>query len=56
MVDISFAIDILLNFNTGFHKGGALIKSRDRIIFNYLKAWFWIDVAGSFPYSRLIEW
>jgi hypothetical protein len=51
IMDISFMIDIIVTFNTGFYKKGYLVMKRKEIVKNYLKTWFLIDLVSSFPYS-----
>ena len=51
IIDVSFMIDILVTFNTGFYKKGYLVMKRKDIVFNYLKTWCFMDILASFPYS-----
>lgn len=53
--DFFFLIDIVLTANSGYYEKGDLILIRSKIILNYLKLWFWLDVAASFPYSLLVN-
>ena len=55
IITISFMLDILLNFNTGFYSRGSLIMNRKEIAKNYLKAWFWIDLFSTLPYTWFID-
>jgi hypothetical protein len=48
-------LDILLNFNTGFYSRGSLIMNRREIAKNYLKAWFWIDLFSTLPYTWFLD-
>ena len=50
-MDVSFMIDIIVTFNTGFYKKGYLVMKRKDIVKNYLKTWFFIDLVATFPYS-----
>lgn len=50
-MDVSFMIDIVVTFNTGFYRKGYLVMKRKDIIKNYLKTWFILDLLASFPYS-----
>lgn len=50
-MDVYFMFDLLLNFNTGYESRGTLVLIRHRIIFNYLKSWFIIDIAATLPYT-----
>ena len=55
IIDVSFMIDILVTFNTGFYKKGYLVMKRKEIIKNYLKTWFVLDLLASFPYSWIFK-
>lgn len=45
-------LDILLNFNTGYiDKEGMLVLTRRKLIINYLKCWFWLDLLATFPFD-----
>lgn len=50
-----FGFDILLNFNTGIYVDGYLKLDRYRIIQEYLRLWFWIDLISTFPYDIILE-
>ena len=50
-MDVSFMIDIVITFNTGFYRKGYLVMKRKDIIINYLKTWFILDLLASFPYN-----
>ncbi|CAK75082.1 unnamed protein product (macronuclear) [Paramecium tetraurelia] len=52
---VVFALDILLNFNTGVYLDGILSMKREKIIRNYLSFWFWIDLISTFPYDIIID-
>ncbi len=53
--DFFFMIDILLTANSGYYEKGDLILLRTKIFWNYIKLWFWLDLAASFPYSLLVN-
>lgn len=55
MIDISFMIDILVQFNTAFYKRGTLIFNRWEIATNYFWSWFLIDFVASFPYAQVFS-
>lgn len=55
MQDIYFAIDTLINFNTGYYEKGVLVMKRRQIIFKYLKTWFLLDILAIFPYSLIVD-
>ena len=44
-----YVFDILLAFNTSYYKKGKLITNRKKIIRNYLKGWFYIDIISVIP-------
>lgn len=49
-----FMSDIAITFNTSIYRKGIPIYSRKQIVLNYIKLWFWIDLAASFPYDTII--
>jgi hypothetical protein len=50
IVDISFGMDIILTFFTGYEKKDQTIETDKRVIAQqYLKMWFWIDCLSTFP-------
>lgn len=55
LITIIFFTDMLLSFNTAVYRGGDLIWIRKEISFEYLKIWFWLDLAATFPYDVAIE-
>lgn len=48
-------IDILLSFNSGYLKKGAIVMNRHLIIKHYIKSWFFIDLISTFPYDWIIN-
>jgi hyperpolarization activated cyclic nucleotide-gated potassium channel 2 len=55
IIDVSFMMDIVVTFNTGFYKKGYLVMKRRDIILNYIKTWFLLDVLASFPYAWVFK-
>lgn len=52
VVDVVFAIDILLNFHTTFvGPGGEVVSDPAIIKRNYVKTWFVIDLLSCLPYD-----
>ncbi|KAG2430570.1 hypothetical protein HXX76_010089 [Chlamydomonas incerta] len=50
-----FGIDLLVNFRTAFYNHqGELMRDSAAIAANYMKMWFWIDLAGTIPWDALI--
>ena len=45
IVDISWTIEIMLNFMTASHNN----RTFKSISLNYLKFWFWVDSIATFP-------
>ena len=55
-VDICFTLDIVFNFFTAYvDQEDNVIISRRKIICNYLKMWFWIDLISVFPLDLILE-
>lgn len=54
VIDSMFMADIVLNFNTGFYKGGKLEMSRIAIAKDYICPWLFIDVISSCPYTWIL--
>lgn len=54
IIDILFMSDIIITFNTSIYRKGIPIYSRKQIVLNYIRLWFWIDLAASFPYDAII--
>jgi hypothetical protein len=42
-----FVVDIVLNFCTGFVEHGDVVMVRSRIVRQYLKFWFWVDLIAT---------
>lgn len=53
MVDCFFMTDVIFNFITCFYHEGQYVSDFRAIATNYLKTWFVIDVAGSFPFDKV---
>ena len=53
--DFYFIFDIFISFNTGYIEQGVLILNRNKIMWNYLKSWFILDLVSTFPYSLVIN-
>ncbi len=54
-MDVTFMIDVIVTFNTGFYKKGYLVMKRKDIILNYIKTWFILDLLASFPYAWVVS-
>ena len=54
-VQAFFVADIFLNFNTAYYQLGTLVVNRRKIAKQYLQAWFWLDLAATFPYESCIR-
>ena len=52
--DIVFMTDICLNFITAWDNQGFIIREFSLIAKNYLRTWFVLDFAGSFPFDKVI--
>lgn len=53
-IDVTFMIDIFVQFNTSFYSKGLLITSRKEIVRNYVMTWFFVDLVASFPYNLML--
>ena len=54
-VDISFYVDIVLNFWTGYDKGYEVILEKRLIVKNYLAGWFFIDLLATIEWDLVIR-
>ena len=55
IVDLFFAIDILLNMTTAYYdEDYEMVLDRRQIICHYAKFWLWIDFFAFFPFDLLI--
>lgn len=55
VLDIWFALDIVLNFRTGYIFHGTVVMDPDKIVRHYLSTWFAVDLLGTFPFERIIS-
>ena len=44
-----YFFDMLLAFNTSYYNKGKLITNRKKIVRNYLKGWFYLDIISGIP-------
>ena len=56
MIDISFGVDMILNFFTSYVENDRLVRSYKKIALKYLKSWFIVDFLSTFPFDRVIPW
>lgn len=54
-LDLWFALDIVLNFRTGYINHGTVVMDPKKIASNYLSTWFVVDVLGTLPFEQLIS-
>lgn len=54
-LDIWFALDIVLNFRTGYINHGTVVMDPKKIASNYLSTWFLIDLLGTLPFEHMIS-
>ena len=54
IVDIFFAVDIVLNFFSAYEKNKVMEHRHKKIAEKYLKGWFLIDLVATIPF-QLIE-
>jgi len=55
VLDIWFALDIVLNFRTGYINHGTVVMDSKKIASNYLSTWFLVDLLGTLPFEHLIS-
>ncbi|KAG5892770.1 hypothetical protein JTB14_007985 [Gonioctena quinquepunctata] len=54
IVDVTFIVDILINFRTTYVAGNdEIVSDPVRIAFHYLKGWFLIDLVAAVPFDLL---
>lgn len=54
-VDVTFIVDILINFRTTYVSGNDEVVSHPgRIAIHYLKGWFLIDLVAAIPFDLLL--
>lgn len=54
-IDFLFFLDVIFNFFTPIFDKEVQVKNHCRIIFSYMKLWFWIDVLSVFPFELLFS-
>ncbi|XP_031427082.1 potassium voltage-gated channel subfamily H member 6a isoform X2 [Clupea harengus] len=55
VVDIMFVVDIIINFRTTYvNRNDEVVSQPARIVRNYLKGWFLIDIVAAVPFDLLI--
>lgn len=53
-VDVTFIVDILINFRTTYvASNDEIISDPVRIAYHYLKGWFLIDLVAAVPFDLL---
>jgi len=54
----SFAMDILVNFNTAVREPGSehVVHNRRSIAIKYIKFWFWVDLISTIPFTIIVAW
>ena len=57
LVDVFFALDICLEFNTAFQNEdtGEWILVRKKIASQYLRFWFWVDICSIIPFALFLS-
>mmetsp|Transcript_23868 Transcript_23868/g.27496 ORF Transcript_23868/g.27496 Transcript_23868/m.27496 type:complete len:804 (+) Transcript_23868:145-2556(+) len=55
LLDFWFAVDILLNFRTGYVHHGTVVMNPQKIASHYLTTWFLIDVLGTLPFEKFVN-
>lgn len=56
LVDVSFLIDIIITFFTSYTDSDNIeVTQHKRIMKNYIKFWFWIDLLSIIPFDYLFS-
>jgi hypothetical protein len=55
VIDVYFIIDIIVCFNSSIIDKGIVVAERGKVIVNYLRGWFMIDLMAAIPYVWIIE-
>jgi len=55
VLDVWFALDIVLNFRTGYINHGTVVMDPKKIASNYLSTWFVVDLLGTLPFEHMIS-
>jgi len=50
-----FALDLVLNFCTGYITEDKIVMSRKKSVSKYLRGWFWVDFIATFPLDMIIS-
>lgn len=53
--DVSFAIDVVFNFFTGYYDGDTFIYELPKIRNRYLRSWFVFDVTSTIPFDQFVQ-
>mmetsp|Transcript_50304 Transcript_50304/g.60493 ORF Transcript_50304/g.60493 Transcript_50304/m.60493 type:complete len:827 (-) Transcript_50304:108-2588(-) len=53
IMDISFGIDILLNFITAYESNGVVVRDLRKIAKRYIKGFFFMDLIATFPFELI---
>lgn len=55
LVDVTFIIDIIINFRTTFvNSNDEVVSHPGKIAVHYLKGWFVIDLVAAIPFDLLL--
>ncbi|CEG38634.1 potassium sodium hyperpolarization-activated cyclic nucleotide-gated [Plasmopara halstedii] len=55
LFDSSFAVDVILNFFTGYFEEDILVFELQKVRKRYLRSWFLFDVASTIPLEQFME-
>lgn len=53
--DLSFAVDVVLNFFTGYYDEDVFVHELSKIRWRYLRSWFVFDIASTVPFDQLLQ-
>ena len=55
VIPIVFIADILVRFNTGFHRLGKIVTRPSNVALRYLKSWFALDLLAALPLGLIVR-
>lgn len=55
IVDITFLVDMVVNFRTTYLRNGELVANPRKIAINYLRGWFLIDAVSAIPFDVILS-
>ncbi len=54
LITLTFTVDIVLRFYTGYRSQGKIITDKKKVAETYLKGWFFVDLLAALPIGLLL--